>query len=81
MENKKIAEYAITIAAKRGFFGKADLNLRLINSTLKNVHLEIISRLDMKIEEKWIHLIPFRRELDYVDMKREVAEQSVPSAI
>ena len=42
-----MAEYGIRIAAQRGFFGKEDLGLRLINTELKNIHLEILSHLEM----------------------------------
>lgn len=76
-----MAEYGIMVTAKRGFFGKGDLGLRLINSEMKNIHLEILSHLEMPTEIKWVHLIPLNKKLDYVEMKREVAENSVPSAI
>ena len=39
IESKKMAELAIMIVAKNGFFGKEDISLRLVNSKLKNIHL------------------------------------------
>ena len=80
-EQKKVAEFGIMVAAKRGSFGKDDLSLRLVTSGHKNIHREIISRLDMPINEKWIHIIPLKQDLNYVEMKQEVAEKSVPSSI
>lgn len=38
LETKKIAEYCIWITAKRGFFDKSELNLRIVNSEFREIH-------------------------------------------
>jgi hypothetical protein len=35
----------------------------------------------MSTEDKWIRLIPVDKNLDYIKMKQEVAEESVPSPV
>lgn len=81
IENKKMAEYCLMIVAKKGFLTKSELNLRLISKELSNIHKEILIRLPDIPDNKWIHLIPYDPKIRYIEMKQEVAEQSVPSHI
>jgi hypothetical protein len=76
-----MGEYAIKIIAQHGFFGKEELKYRSICKDLKNIHLDILGRLNMSTEQKWIRLIPIDSKMEYIKMKQEVAEQSVPSAV
>lgn len=48
LQSKKLASYCIRLTAKRGFFNKYDLDLRLLCSELRNVHQEILSHLNIK---------------------------------
>lgn len=76
-----MGEYAIIIIAQHGFFGKEELKYRTICKQLKDIHLEILARLNMSTEVKWIRLIPVDNNLNYIKMKQTVAEQTVPSAV
>jgi hypothetical protein len=38
IETKKVAEFCILITAKRGFFSREQLNIRMISKYLINVH-------------------------------------------
>lgn len=82
IENKKKGEYVLKIVAEHGYFGMEGLEYRTICKELKNIHLDILPRIkNLPSEKKWIRLIPVDKKMDYIQMKQEVAENSVPSAI
>ena len=81
IDNKKTGEYVLKIVAEHGYLGMEGLQYRTICKDLSNIHLEILPRLNIATENKWIRLIPVDKKLDYIQMKQEVAENSVPSAI
>lgn len=73
MDKKKMGEYVLKIVAQHGYFGMEELSYRTICKDLNNIHLEILPRLKMTTEDKWIRLIPVDKKIDYIQMKQEVA--------
>lgn len=65
-----MGEYAIIIIAQHGYFGKEELKYRTICKQLRDIHLEILARLNMSTEVKWIRLIPIDNSLNYIKMKQ-----------
>jgi hypothetical protein len=73
IENKRMGEYVLKIVAEHGYFGMEELEYRTICKDLRNIHQEILARLDIPTEKKWIRLIPVDKGIDYIQMKQEVA--------
>ena len=78
IHNKLLPEWCLRQVAKSGFLDQHDIDLRLVCRYLRGAHKSIIHQLD--IPHKWLRILgcPVR---DYVHMKLEVAEQSVPSPV
>ena len=56
-ENKSVGQYVINIVAEHGYFGMEELDYRTLCKKLRNIHLEILPRLRLPTEKKWIRLI------------------------
>lgn len=67
---KRQGQYALQIVAEHGYLGMEELGFRLICRELKDIHMEILSRLPLPTEKKWIRLIPVNHDLDYISMKQ-----------
>lgn len=70
VEEKKIGEYVIRIVAQHGFLGREELTLRIVSRGLRDIHLDILARLNISTYMKWIRLIPVDQKLDYIRMKQ-----------
>ena len=53
----------LKIVAEHGYFGTDELAYRTICKELKDLHLEILPRLKMSTERKWIRLIPVDKKM------------------